>query len=102
MSTYRLSRRGALGAAAVLPILGLRSARAQTLDKFSYQTNWRGEAEHGGFYQALAIAAVFQKDLRALLSHPGVGNDNLAALKGKPILIGAAAMPPRIKRRDGR
>ena len=39
---------------------------------------------------ALAIAAVFQKDLRALLSHPGVGNDTLAALKGKPILIGAA------------
>ena len=25
-----------------------------------------------------------------LLSHPGVGNDTLAALKGKPILIGAA------------
>ena len=36
------------------------------------------------------IAAMFQKDLRALLSHPGVGNDTLAALKGKPILIGAA------------
>jgi len=33
---------------------------------------------------------VFPKDLRALLSHPGVGNDTLAALKGKPILIGAA------------
>src|SRR4051812_42274974 len=143
MSTYRLSRRGALGAAAVSPVIGLRSARAQTLDKFSYQTNWRAQAEHGGFYQAvatglykehgldvevrqggpqldvnalmlagradvvetdafrtfnfardnvpgLAIAALFQKDLRALLSHPGVGNDTLAALKGKPILIGAA------------
>ena len=33
---------------------------------------------------------MFQKDLRALLSHPGVGNDTLPALKGKPILIGAA------------
>jgi len=132
-----------LGAAAVSPAIGLRPARAQTLDKVSYQTNWRAQAEHGGFYQAqatglyneagldveirqggpqldvnatllagradvvesdafrtfnfardsvpaLTIAAMFQKDLRALLSHPGVGNDSLAALKGKPILIGAA------------
>jgi NitT/TauT family transport system substrate-binding protein len=146
MSNCRLSRRAAglmLGAAAVSPAIGLRPARAQTLDKVSYQTNWRAQAEHGGFYQAqatglykeagldveirqggpqldvnatllagradvvesdafrtfnfardsvpaLTIAAMFQKDLRALLSHPGVGNDSLAALKGKPILIGAA------------
>jgi NitT/TauT family transport system substrate-binding protein len=143
MTTYRLTRRAALGAAAVLPVIGLRPAHAQKLDKFSYQTNWRAQAEHGGFYQALAtglykeagldvevrqggpqldvnamllagradvvetdafrvfnfardnvpalaVAAMFQKDLRAILSHPGVGNDTLAALKGKPILIGAA------------
>ena len=146
MSNDRLTRRAAglmLGAAALSPAIGLRPARAQTLDKLSYQTNWRAQAEHGGFYQAqatglykeagldveirqggpqldvnatllagradvvetdafrtfnfardnipaLTIAAVFQKDLRALLSHPGVGNDTLAALKGKPILIGAA------------
>jgi NitT/TauT family transport system substrate-binding protein len=146
---HRPSRRlilGGMAAAPILgasPVLGLRAARAQTLDKLSYQTNWRAQAEHGGFYQALAtglykeagldvevrqggpqldvnalllagradvvesdafrifnfardnipalaIAAMFQKDLRAILSHPGVGNDSLAALKGKPILIGAA------------
>jgi len=29
-------------------------ARAQTLDKTSFATNWVAEAEHGGFYQALA------------------------------------------------
>jgi NitT/TauT family transport system substrate-binding protein len=28
--------------------------RAQTLDKASFATNWVAEAEHGGFYQALA------------------------------------------------
>ena len=148
MNTDRLSRRrvvglmtlGGVAASAIVPV---RRAHAQSLDKISYQTNWRAQAEHGGFYQALAtglykeagldveirqggpqldvnavllagradvvesdafrtfnfardnvpavaIAAVFQKDLRALLSHPGVGNDTLAALKGKPILIGAA------------
>src|SRR6476660_4210580 len=146
MKTDRLSRRRAVGllvgASSASSVIGLRAARAQSLDKFSYQTNWRAQAEHGGFYQALAtglfkeagldvevrqggpqldvnaillagrvdvvesdafrtfnfardnvpalaIAAVFQKDLRAILSHPGVGNDALAALKGKPILIGA-------------
>src|SRR3990170_4506836 len=30
------------------------SAAAQTLDKVSFGTNWVAEAEHGGFYQALA------------------------------------------------
>lgn len=35
----------------------------------------------------VAVAAIMQKDPRVLLSHPGVGNDSLAALKGKPILV---------------
>jgi NitT/TauT family transport system substrate-binding protein len=35
----------------------------------------------------LSIAAIMQKDPRAILSHPGVGNDKLPDLKGKPILI---------------
>jgi NitT/TauT family transport system substrate-binding protein len=30
------------------------AALAQTLDKVSFATNWVAEAEHGGFYQALA------------------------------------------------
>jgi len=30
------------------------AARAQALDKVSFGTNWVAEAEHGGFYQALA------------------------------------------------
>ena len=36
----------------------------------------------------LAVAALFQKDPQALLAHPGQGNDSLAALKGKPIMVG--------------
>ena len=31
----------------------------------------------------------FQKDPAVLIAHQGVGNDSLAALKGKPIMIGA-------------
>jgi NitT/TauT family transport system substrate-binding protein len=37
----------------------------------------------------VAVAAMFQKDPSVLIAHPGVGNDSLAALKGKPIMIGA-------------
>jgi NitT/TauT family transport system substrate-binding protein len=36
---------------------------------------------------AVAVASFFQKDPRILLSHPGVGNDTLASLKGKPLMV---------------
>jgi NitT/TauT family transport system substrate-binding protein len=41
----------ALAASAVAPI---EPAGAQALDKVTFGTNWVAEAEHGGFYQALA------------------------------------------------
>ena len=37
----------------------------------------------------VAVAALFQKDPSVLIAHPGQGNDSLAALKGKPIMIGS-------------
>jgi NitT/TauT family transport system substrate-binding protein len=109
----------------------------------SFGTDWKAEAEHGGYYQAIAtgiyrqhwldvslrqggpqvnhaqllaagrldfniapnsfvplnfvrenipmvaVAAIFQKDPSVLIAHPGQGNDSLAALKGKPIMIGS-------------
>jgi NitT/TauT family transport system substrate-binding protein len=112
-------------------------------DKISFGTDWKAEAEHGGYYQAIAtgiyrqhgldvtlrqggpqvnhaqllaagrldfnlapnsfvplnfvrenipmvaVAALFQKDPSVLIAHPGQGNDSLAALKGKPIMIGS-------------
>jgi NitT/TauT family transport system substrate-binding protein len=120
--------------------LGLgRDAAAQAV---SFGTDWKAEAEHGGYYQAIAagiyrgrgldvtlrqggpqvnhaqllaagrldfnlapnsfgplnfvsqnipmvaVAAIFQKDPSVLIAHPGQGDDNLAAVKGKPIMIG--------------
>jgi NitT/TauT family transport system substrate-binding protein len=58
--TWRLDRRAALGfgvglavgAPLLLPLA--RRPRAQTLDKLSFHTDWRAQAEHGGYYQALA------------------------------------------------
>ena len=128
----------------VVAALGAGAAAAQPV-KLTMQTNWRAEAEHGGYYQAVAtgiykkygldvtvkaggpqvnnlqlllagaidfsmgsdsfnglnfvknniplvvVASIFQKDPRILMAHPGAGNDSLAALKGKPILIAAAS-----------
>jgi NitT/TauT family transport system substrate-binding protein len=57
MKRFRLSRRAALGLAvggSVLTRLPGWTASAQILDKVSYQTSWRAQAEHGGFYQAVA------------------------------------------------
>lgn len=132
---------GSAGAALAMPGI-LTQTTAQGLDKLSYQTNWRAQAEHGGFYLAVAngiykkygidadirmggpqqnptqlllagrvdmimsnaiesinyvrenipflcISSIFQKDPQVIISHPGVGHDGFAALKGKPILVGA-------------
>ncbi len=59
-AAYRLRRRVALRAAAGLAVGGAllvplgRRAQAQTLDKVSFHTDWRAQAEHGGYYQAIA------------------------------------------------
>jgi NitT/TauT family transport system substrate-binding protein len=55
MTAWRLNRRAVLGFAGAPVLLPLaRPARAQGLDKLSFQTDWRAQAEHGGYYQALA------------------------------------------------
>ena len=126
-------------------ILATGAAQAQAPVKLTFQSNWRAQAEHGGYYQAVAtgiyakhgldvtvkpggpqinnpqllvagaidfsmgsdgfnglnfvkneiplvvVASIFQKDPRVLIAHPGQGNDSLAALKGKPILIASAS-----------
>ena len=115
-------------------------------DKVTFGTNWRAQAEHGGFYQAVAtgiyqkygleveirqggpqvnhpqllvagkidfnmgtnsfetinfaeskvpmvtVASSFQKDPQILMAHPGVGNDTMAAMKGKPIIVSKTAI----------
>jgi NitT/TauT family transport system substrate-binding protein len=128
-----------LGVAASLAF----SRAAPAAETVSFGTDWKAEAEHGGYYQAIAtdiyrqhglevtvrqggpqvnhaqllaagrldfniapnsfvplnfvsenipmvaVAAIFQKDPSVLIAHPGQGNDTLAMLKGKPIMIGS-------------
>jgi NitT/TauT family transport system substrate-binding protein len=44
----------ALTAGFLAAVIAAPSAGAQTLDKVSFGTNWVAEAEHGGFFQAVA------------------------------------------------
>jgi len=53
MSLASLSR-AALAGLPALAVVVAGPASAQTLDKIAFGTNWVAEAEHGGFYQALA------------------------------------------------
>lgn len=123
-------------------LAGLTAAPAFAAEAVTFGTDWKAQAEHGGFYQALAtgiyarhgldvtlrqggpqvnhaqllaagkldfnmsansfiplnfvrekipmvaVAALFQKDPQVLIAHPNQGNDSLASLKGKPIMIG--------------
>jgi len=65
-TTYRLDRRAVLRAAAGVALAGPllvpigRPPRAQSLDKVSFLTDWRAQAEHGGYYQAIA-AGLYRK-----------------------------------------
>jgi NitT/TauT family transport system substrate-binding protein len=130
-------------AAAFLAASLAAAGPALAADKVSFGTDWKAQAEHGGFYQALAtglyqkhgieltlrqggpqmnhsqllaagrldfnmapdsfgplnfarenipmvaVAALFQKDPKVLIAHPGQGRDTLESLKGKPIMIGS-------------
>ncbi len=61
---------------AVAFVLAATSAHAQTLDKVSFGTNWVAEAEHGGFYQALADGTYrkFGLDVTIVPGGPNVNN----------------------------
>jgi len=52
MSPSHLRR--ALTAGLLASLVSILPARSETLDKVSFGTNWVAEAEHGGFFQAVA------------------------------------------------
>ena len=59
----------------LLVVLAAASAQAQPLDKVSFGTNWVAEAEHGGFFQALADGTYKKYGLDVTIV-PGGPNDN--------------------------
>ena len=64
-----------LTAALVALMTALAPARGQTLDKVSFGTNWVAEAEHGGFFQAVADGTYKKYGLDVTIV-PGGPNSN--------------------------
>src|ERR1700726_1920772 len=65
----------ALTVALVAVLVAIAPVSAQTLDKVSFGTNWVPEAEHGGFFQALADGTYKKYGLDVTIV-PGGPNDN--------------------------
>jgi NitT/TauT family transport system substrate-binding protein len=85
---FRLNRRAALGLAGGALLLPLvRPARAQTLDRLSFHTDWRAQAEHGGYYQAIA-AGLYRKAGIEVELRPGGPSLNI----GQMLLAGRVDM----------
>lgn len=59
-----------------LAVLAVTAAQAQDLDKVRFGTNWVAEAEHGGFYQALADGTYkrYGLDVTIVSGGPNVNN----------------------------
>jgi len=72
ISTFRT----VLAALAACAVAGAWPVSAQTLDKVTFGTNWVAEAEHGGFYQALADGTYrkYGLDVTILPGGPSVNN----------------------------
>ncbi len=65
-----------LTAAALALMAALAPARGQTLDKVSFGTNWVAEAEHGGFFQAVADGTYRNYGLDVTIVPGGPNNNN--------------------------
>lgn len=73
MSPSHLRR--ALTAGLLATVVSILPARAETLDKVTFGTNWIAEAEHGGFFQAVADGTYKKYGLDVSIV-PGGPNEN--------------------------
>jgi NitT/TauT family transport system substrate-binding protein len=72
--TFKATARkhGAWFGALVCAVLSLYAARsAYSADKVSFGTDWRAQAEHGGFYQAQALGLYDDADLEVTIRQGG-------------------------------
>ncbi|MET4197951.1 ABC transporter substrate-binding protein [Bradyrhizobium sp. LA6.12] len=67
--------RRALTAGLMAAFVSLAPVRAETLDKVTFGTNWVAEAEHGGFFQAVADGTYKKYGLDVTIV-PGGPNEN--------------------------
>jgi NitT/TauT family transport system substrate-binding protein len=74
MSFFEISGRACI--AGLAAVFAASAAGAQNLDKVSFGTNWVAEAEHGGFYQAVADGTYkkYGLDVSIVSGGPNVNN----------------------------
>ncbi len=93
--------RRALGAAA-LGLLGLASG-AHAQEKFTFMTNWYAQAEHGGFYQALATG-LYKKhglDVSIRMGGPQMNILQIMAAGQTDCIMGATDTQMMVSRNNG-
>lgn len=74
----RLRRAGFAALAAILALPASRAVAADT--KITFVTDWKAEAEHGGFYEALALGLYKKAGLDVTIRQGGPGIDNMQLL----------------------
>lgn len=82
---------------------GLLCAGAQAQDKFTYMTNWYAQAEHGGFYQAVATG-IYKKyglDVTVKMGGPQVNIMQLMAAGQTDCIMGSSDLQMMIARSGG-
>src|SRR5437667_5562396 len=82
-----------LALAGSLERFGVAPARADRLDKLTFGTNWKAEAEHGGFYQAVATGLYRKRglDVTIRMGGPQVNNPQLLAAGAVDFNMGATS-----------
>ena len=60
-----------IAAALSVAALAWSAAPSHAQEKFTYQTNWYAQAEHGGFYQALATGLYQRAGLEVTIKMGG-------------------------------
>ena len=78
-----------------LAVLSFAAGTASAIDKVSFATNWKAEAEHGGFYQAIADGTYAKYGLEVTI-RPGGPQSNERALltAGKVEFLMAGNLDP--------
>ena len=90
-------------AAAALGLATAATGAAQAQEKFTYMTNWYAQAEHGGFYQAVANGTYkkYGLDVTIKMGGPQVNILQLMAAGQTDCIMGSSDLQMMIARNGG-
>src|SRR5690606_9629003 len=88
---FPMLRRTFLRSACLAAFAAAGPAQAQALDRVTYGTNWVAQAEHGGFYQAVADGTCrkYGLDVTIVAGGPQINNRLLLAVGKLDFYMGA-------------